>query len=855
MLQRRHRVGRPGVGLAAQAVGVLAADIEGVAVDRRVAEGVAVTARGLLRDLRHADALDGRGRAEEVAADEGRVQADRVEDLRAAVGLVGGDAHLGHHLQQALIDRLDVAVDDLVVGEVRRELVLHVEQRLEGEVRVDRLGAVAGEAREVVHLARLAGLDHEAYRGPESLADQVVVHGGRGQQRRDRDPVRPDRPVGEHDDVVAAAHRRLGAVAEPVERPVHGRRAGLGRVGHVECLGVEPVLEMPDRADLLQIRVGQDRLADLQALAPGRTLHVEQVRPRPDERDEAHDGLLADRVDRRVRDLREVLLEVGVEELRLLGERRERRVRAHRADRLLAGDGHGLHEQLEVFLRVAEGLLAIEQADVAPRLARLHRAQILQHDLGVLHPVGVGVRGGQLALDLLVRDDAALLEVDQQHAARLEAPGLDDLLVRDRQGAHLGSEHHEAVVGHDVPRRAQAVAVQGRADLAAVREGHGGRAVPRLHQGSVILVEGASLLAHQRVAGPGLRDEHHHRVGERVAALHEELEGVVEAGGVGLPLVGDRPQLRDVVAEQVGIDARLAGRHPVDVAAQRVDLAVMRDHPVRVREPPRREGIGGEALVHEGDRRDEAVVLQVEEVAAELRDQHHALVDDGPGRHGDRVELLHPRVVEAVDLVGDHLAGDVDPALERVLVGDRGGPADEHLTVMRLGGLHGVAEILRVHRHVAPAEERKALGGQGRFDDLLDDRPGLLRLRHEELPDGVRARGRKLEAETRALLREEAVRDLREDAAAVTHLGIGAHRAAVIEVLQDLQTLLDDRVGAAVVHVGDEADTAGVALVSRIVGTLGFRKSGVAHDERHGAAAGGGSLGRGRSKLVGGSAL
>ena len=45
---------------------------------------------------------------------------------------------------------------------------------------------------------------------------------------------------------------------------------------------------------------------------------VEQVRPRPDEGHERHHELLADRVDRRVRHLREVLLEVGVQQLRRL---------------------------------------------------------------------------------------------------------------------------------------------------------------------------------------------------------------------------------------------------------------------------------------------------------------------------------------------------------------------------------------------------------------------------------------------------------------------------------------------------------------------------------------------------------
>ena len=188
---------------------------------------------------------------------------------------------------------------------------------------------------------------------------------------------------------------------------------------------------MADAADLLEVLVGEDRLAHFQALAARRAFEVEDVRPRADERHEAHHELFADRVDRRVRDLREVLLEIGVEQLRLVGQRRDRRVRAHRADRLLAGHGHRLHEQLEVFLRVAEGLLAVEQRHVRARLARLHGLQVLEHDLRALQPFLVGMRVRELLLDLVVGDDAALLEVDEQHLARLQPPLLDDLLLRE----------------------------------------------------------------------------------------------------------------------------------------------------------------------------------------------------------------------------------------------------------------------------------------------------------------------------------------------------------------------------------------------------------------------------------------
>lgn len=88
---------------------------------------------------------------------------------------------------------------------------------------------------------------------------------------------------------------------------------------------------------------------------------AEQVRARADHRDEAHDQFLADRVDRRVGDLREVLLEVVVKQAGLVRQHRDRRVGAHRAERIVGGDGHRLQEAGHVFLGIAEHLLAIEQ--------------------------------------------------------------------------------------------------------------------------------------------------------------------------------------------------------------------------------------------------------------------------------------------------------------------------------------------------------------------------------------------------------------------------------------------------------------------------------------------------------------
>ena len=63
-----------------------------------------------------ADAADARRRPGEILVDDVLVQADGLEDLGAAVALDRRDAHLGHHLDHALVDRLDVVLDRLARG-------------------------------------------------------------------------------------------------------------------------------------------------------------------------------------------------------------------------------------------------------------------------------------------------------------------------------------------------------------------------------------------------------------------------------------------------------------------------------------------------------------------------------------------------------------------------------------------------------------------------------------------------------------------------------------------------------------------------------------------------------------------
>ncbi len=99
--------------------------------------------------------------------------------------------------------------------------------------------------------------------------------------------------------------------------------------------------------------------------------------------------------------------------------------------------------------------------------------------------------------------------------------------------------------------------------------------------------------------------------------------------------------------------------------------------------------------------------------------------------------------------------------------------------------------------------------------------------RHEQHADAVLAGLRQREAELLRLAREELVRDLHQDAGAVAGARIGADRAAMLEVEQDGQRILDDLVRLAALDVGDEADAAGILVERGIVEAVASGSAGI----------------------------
>ena len=373
-----------------------------------------------------------------------------------------------------------------------------------------------------MHLARRAGVDHQAGAGAQPGLHQVMVHLGTRDQRGDRDALRGHRAIRQDQHVVTVGHGLVGCGAQGLHRLRATRRTLCRRIGDIQHQrAIASLRELVDVAQLRDVVVRQHRLVHFQAQRRIGFLDAEQVGFRADERSQRHHDLFADRIDRRVGHLREQLLEVIVERAVLVRQHRQRGIGAHRAGRLLAGADHRRQDEFQVFLRITERLLGIQQRCIQVRLGR-HFGQVAEEVAGFLDPLAVWLGGGELMFQFGIIDDAPGLHVDQEHLARLQPPFLDDLVLRDIQHAHLGSHQHHVVVGDQVARRTQAVAVQRRAYHAAIGERHGGGAVPRLHQRGMVFVERAALLVHQRIAGPGFGYQQHHRVRQRITARHQQ---------------------------------------------------------------------------------------------------------------------------------------------------------------------------------------------------------------------------------------------------------------------------------------------------------------------------------------------
>jgi len=228
--------------------------------------------------------------------------------------------------------------------------------------------------------------------------------------------------------------------------------------------------------------------------------------------------------------------------------------------------------------------------------------------------------------------------------------------------------------------------------------------------------------------------------------------------------------------------------------------------------------------VKQRHRRSEVGVEEVQVELGEVGRKQHALEDDGPRRHRHDVEVLERLQVLVPQGVVRLLAQHVELAFERVGIRRFRSALDEHLADVGLPAPHGVAEHAVIDRYPAPADQNLALAADGGLD-RLDRQVASRRIAwQEDHADGVVSQRRQRQSPFGHGPAQEPVRQLDQDPGAVASKGIRSDGAAMIEVVHDLESLVDQVVAGLVADVGDEPEPAGVMFLRGIVHPLRRRK-------------------------------
>ena len=423
-------------------------------------------------------------------------------------------------------------------------------------------------------------------------------------------------------------------------------------------------------------------------------------------------------------------------------------------------------------------------------------------------------------LQLLIANDAPFVKADQEHPTRLQAPLFPNARRRQIQHAGFGCHHQLVIVGKGIAEGAQAVAVQHGAHILAVSRQHHRRPVPRLHHRRVVLVKILLLLGHRFVLIPRFGDHHQHRVGQFPPGHHQQLQGVVKAGGVAGLRVANGRQLADVIAVKGRGELRLPGAHPVDIAAQRIDFAVVRQAAVGMRQFPMPQRIRAETGMHQRKGGHQRGIVQIQVKRRQLVRHQQPLINHRVGAQTANVKEVGVIIADAGggQAVFNNLANHKQLALKGGAALDAGQnvgatPPDKELPDGRADGAGVPSDGGVVQRNIAPAQEVQTFGGNHILNVGDGGAAGIRILRQKDHTHPVFPLRRQGNALGAGRLAKESVRHLQQNAGAVPGVRVGAGRPPMPQVDEHLQRFGDDGMGLFALDIGDHADAAGVVLL------------------------------------------
>ena len=263
----------------------------------------------VLCDLLDADTAHTAYCISKIPVDKIFLQPDRLEDLRALVRLDRGDSHLRRDFDNPVEHCRVIIIHCRIVVLVQKPVIDQLTDGLVRQIRVDGTCAVTEQRRKVMYLSWLAALQDHGNGCPLLRPHQMLLESGHCQERRDSHMVLVHIPVCQDQDVRALADHPVNLDEQVLDRFL---KACVLIICDRDLSNLEPV--HIHILDLQKVRVCQDRIIHpehLTVLFP--LLEKVSVLSNIDRR--GGDDLLTDRIDRRIRNLREKLFEISEQRL------------------------------------------------------------------------------------------------------------------------------------------------------------------------------------------------------------------------------------------------------------------------------------------------------------------------------------------------------------------------------------------------------------------------------------------------------------------------------------------------------------------------------------------------------------
>ncbi|KAH3660384.1 hypothetical protein OGAPHI_006970 [Ogataea philodendri] len=382
------------------------------------------------------------------------------------------NTHLGHDLEQTIINGMLVVTKNLIIGQVtgQKAFIVQSDQCVHGEVWVDGISTITDQTTDVVNFSSFSGFQDQSNLGTLLLSHKVVVNSTTGNQRADRNPFGTGVLVRKNNNLVVVNNCLSSFLTDSVQ--------GVGVTSQTFRL-VEGDVDVGNRpfwinlVDLFQCGnfIVQENWRRHQKSITLRCIHLQKVSLRTNVALKRHDNSLSDRVDRRICDLSKQLSEIVEHQSWLFGKTSKSGVVTHGSKSLFTSSSHWSKQSNNLFL----GFNAL-----AFKLGEEFR----HGDHVGQNPCFEIESGSNLLLQFLIVHNSSFLGVNQKHSSWLQSALLHNFVGLNWDHTDFGSTDHSVVIGNVISTRSETVSVEVCTTESSVSKGEKSWTIPWLHQAS-----------------------------------------------------------------------------------------------------------------------------------------------------------------------------------------------------------------------------------------------------------------------------------------------------------------------------------------------------------------------------------